>query len=80
MSNDNGYNGYSNWDTWNASLWLNNDEGLYRMAMRLARRYIERVDVGDEIRKMCQEYEVKGDGFNYDEVDWAEVADTFLEE
>ena len=27
-----GYNGYKNYSQWNQSLWLNNDEGLYRMA------------------------------------------------
>ena len=26
------YNGYKNWNQWNVSLWINNDEGLYRMA------------------------------------------------
>lgn len=31
------YNGFPNWNQWNVSLWLNNDEGLY-LAMRDARR------------------------------------------
>jgi len=26
------YNGHKNWNHWNVSLWLNNDEGLYRTA------------------------------------------------
>lgn len=27
------YNGHKNWNHWNVSLWLNNDEGLYREAL-----------------------------------------------
>lgn len=25
------YNGHRSWNAWNVALWLNNDEGLYRM-------------------------------------------------
>lgn len=32
------YNGHKNWNHWNVSLWINNDEGLYRRAVELARR------------------------------------------
>jgi len=28
------YNGHRNWCHWNVSLWLNNDEHLYRMMQR----------------------------------------------
>jgi hypothetical protein len=28
------FNGYRNYNHWNVSLWLNNDEGLYRMMIR----------------------------------------------
>lgn len=29
------YNGHRSWNAWNVSLWLNNDEGLYREAREL---------------------------------------------
>jgi uncharacterized protein (DUF1810 family) len=29
---DSSYNGFKNWNHWNVSLWINNDEGLYNLA------------------------------------------------
>lgn len=31
------YNGYTNWETWNVCLWLQNDEGIYKEAKRFRR-------------------------------------------
>ena len=31
------YNGHKNWNHWNVSLWINNDEGLYNLARRIQR-------------------------------------------
>lgn len=31
------YNGHKNWNHWNVSLWINNDEGLYQQARHYAR-------------------------------------------
>jgi hypothetical protein len=33
------YNGHKNWNHWNVSLWINNDERLYRFALSLVRQY-----------------------------------------
>lgn len=33
------YQGCKNWNHWNVSLWVNNDEGLYRMAVELCNKY-----------------------------------------
>ncbi len=37
MSKSKPFNGFKNWNHWNVSLWINNDEGLYRMAQELVR-------------------------------------------
>jgi hypothetical protein len=30
------YNGWTNWETWNFKLWIDNDEGSYREALNMA--------------------------------------------
>ncbi len=34
-----GYQGHRSWNAWNVSLWINNDESLYRRAFELAQRH-----------------------------------------
>lgn len=33
------FNGHKNWNHWNASLWINNDEFLYSIALNCVKRY-----------------------------------------
>lgn len=32
-----GYNGYTNYETWNCALWMDNDEGLHETVKEIAR-------------------------------------------
>ena len=36
------HNGHKNWNHWNVSLWINNDERLYRLAQEYVRMFGKR--------------------------------------
>jgi hypothetical protein len=76
------YEGWKNWETWNLTLWINNEEPLYRLMRSLrpftpikAREFARRVypsgtpDMASEGRKGRFPY--------YKFVDWAAVAADF---
>ena len=45
---DTSYNGWTNYETWNVALWIQNDEGLYHLAQE-AGSYEDFVDYLEEI-------------------------------
>lgn len=38
------FNGHKNWNHWNVSLWINNDEGLYSLARDCVKRSLTKAD------------------------------------
>ena len=45
---DTSYNGWENYETWNVALWINNDQGLYDIAME-AGNYEDFVDAREAV-------------------------------
>ena len=85
MSED-GYSGYENWETWNVSLWLSNDEGLYNQTIDIMDqnppRYSEpaKAYFADEASEALEEFvdelldeNVITDKISIHRVDWQEV-------
>jgi len=66
---DTSYNGWTNYETWNASLWMGNDEFLYNTAIACV-RYCEGNDTPYDafVRSMLNcGAETTGDGVKWDD-------------
>ena len=56
---DSTYNGFKNWNHWNVSLWVNNDEGLYIIVME----YLRNGYTKDQTSRLVFEW-LKSEGIN----------------
>ncbi len=70
------YNGWSNRPTWNVSLWLGNEEPLYRDSQRIIRQNETQEEAAQELESYCRDLWQDGktpDGDSLDECDFLEV-------
>lgn len=75
------YNGWSNRETWNAALWVNNDEELYNGAQGFIWKYDDPKELAPELEDYCRGIWPNGetpDGDDLDNVNWQEFAEAEL--
>ncbi len=89
-SNDNnGYNGWANYETWNVNLWIQNDESFYNHMVGELRFILEAhewdwenvslAEVRSLIREVLGSKTPDGVRTNDANIDWLEISDALLE-
>lgn len=88
-SDKNGYNGWSNRETWCVSLWLANDEKTYYAVRELATEAKDSYAAAQAIREYVEEFHPLAHEANLfsdllsaalASIDWLEVAESILNE
>lgn len=80
MTGADGYNGWTNWDTWAVHLWITNDEAPYFAWRATARRLGDADALAETLKDELPTSGIVGDDVDYEEVNWLEVAEALLEE
>jgi len=88
MSDEKGYQGWKNYETWCVALWIDNDEGLYDHFRDMAKD--SDIDyLADHIKDMIDDCNPLNDTANLytdllnaalSEVDWFEIAEHYKED
>ena len=82
------YNGFVNYATWCAKLWLDNDYEEYKYWTEMARRYPDPYELANQLEEHFTEAmpDVDNGLFTdlmqsaFDQIDWLEVAESLLED
>ena len=64
---DETYNGFTNWDTWNLSLHLTNEEWIYNLAFNKTAKQIKRIT--EDYFELCGNDRIDIDKVNFDEIE-----------
>jgi hypothetical protein len=89
----NSYNGYKNYETWNVSLWIDNDEGSYNFVRDMAQEFYDDnpdhaiYNLSQWLKDYHEENNPVTDASVYsdlmqsalDNVDWYEIAENWIE-
>ena len=75
------YNGHRSWNAWNVSLWINNDEPMYRLAQECCREAKTLADATTRMLQYLGEGEKTPDGARYNRTCVREaIADIWADE
>ena len=76
-----GYNGWSNRETWNANLWMTNEEPIYKLIGRIAKGCHSVSELADNLEEflLILWNDKTPDGDSLGPVDWVEIAEAWAE-
>lgn len=84
MAENEGFNGWSNWATWNVALWFDNNESLYRRKEHIIKFHNEDADdLASAIKRYVEScFPLFGDlnDGDFKLVDYLEIAQNWIED